>query len=79
MWAKKLMGSTFSDCCDEGSESTPEEPTNHNTATAATGRSDLYHASWDPSEAGKYHTDATQKAAADYSLEEVLVADEKDK
>ena len=69
------MGSTFSDCCYEGSESTHEDP----TSTADTGRSDLYHASWDPSEAGKYHTDATQKAAADYSLEEVLVADEKDK
>ena len=71
------MGSTFSDCCYEGSESTHEEPTNTNSSTAATGRSDLYHASWDPSEAGKYHTDdATQKAAADYSLKEV---DEKDK
>ena len=72
------MGSTFSDCCYEGSESTqPDESNNANTSTAATGRSDLYHASWDPSEAGKYHTDdATQKAAADYSLKEV---DEKDK
>ena len=70
------MGSTFSDCCYEGSESTHEEP-NNNPNTAATGRSDLYHASWDPSEAGKYHTDATQKAAVDYSLKEV--ADEKDK
>ncbi len=68
------MGSTFADCCYEGSESTHEEP-NH-THTAATGRSDLYHASWDPSEADKYHTDATQRAAVDYSLKEV---DEKDK
>ena len=70
----KPMGSTFSDCY-EGSESTHESKTNANAGND-TGRSDLYHASWDPSEAGKYHTDSSQKAAADNSLEEV---DEKDK
>ena len=68
----KPMGSTFSDCY-EGSESNNER---NNSNGNDTGRSDLYHASWDPSEAGKYHTDSSQKAAADYSLEEV---DEKDK
>ena len=71
------MGSTFSDCCYDGSESAqPDESNNATTTSTAaadhTGRSDLYHASWDPSEAD----DATQKAAADYSLKEV---DEKDK
>ena len=55
------MGNAFSDCY--------ESPDSNHPPKNDTGRSDLYHASWDPSEAGKYHTDPSQKADPDYNLE----------
>ena len=55
------MGNAFSDCY--------ESPDSNHPPNNDTGRSDLYHASWDPSEAGKYHTDSTRKADDDYNLE----------
>ena len=63
------MGNAFSDCY--GSPDSNHPPNND------TGRSDLYHASWDPSEAGKYHTDSTRRADDDYNLE-ADEAEEKD-
>ena len=56
------MGSALSYCYESPDSNHP--PPNNDT-----GRSDLYHASWDPSEAGKYHTDSTRKADDDYNLE----------
>ena len=55
------MGNAFSDCY--------ESPDSNHPPPNDTGRSDLYHASWDPSEAGKYHTDSTRKADPEYNLE----------
>ena len=56
------MGNAFSDCYESTNDSNHPPPNN-------TGRSDLYHASWDPSEAGKYHTDSSRKADPEYNLE----------
>ena len=64
------MGGTFSDCYESPDSNHDPPPTNDDT-----GRSDLYHASWDPSEAGKYHTDSSQKADPEYNLDEAA-ADE---
>lgn len=58
------MGGTFSDCYESPDSNHDPPPTNHDT-----GRSDLYHASWDPSEAGKYHTDSSQRADPEYNLD----------
>ena len=55
------MGNAFSDCY--------ESPDSNHPPNNDTGRSDLYHASWDPSEAGKYHADSSRKADDDYNLE----------
>ena len=63
------MGNAFSDCY--------ESPDSNHPPNNDTGRSDLYHASWDPSEAGKYHTDSSRKADDDYNLE-ADEAEEKD-
>ena len=63
------MGNAFSDCY--------ESPDSNHPPNNDTGRSDLYHASWDPSEAGKYHTDSTRRADDDYNLE-ADEAEEKD-
>lgn len=65
------MGNAFSDCYESPDSNHPPPPN-------VTGRSDLYHASWDPSEAGKYHTDSTRKADDNYNLEADDDAEEKD-
>ena len=57
----EAMGGTFSDCYESPDSNHDPPPTNHDT-----GRSDLHHASWDPSEAGKYHTDSSQRADPEY-------------
>jgi len=56
------MGSAWSDCY-ESADTSDHDHDRHQSSPPQ--RSDLYHASWDPSEAGRYHTDSSSQRAHD--------------